>query len=354
MTLLPAGINHLERAEALLALRDPGALREFHFAEACGDDPDRCAAGRWLAHMLKGDFASAWLESDAICLRGAPDPNRMWNGEPLLGRRVIVRCLHGLGDAIQLLRYAPQLRRLAAEVTFEVPPSLLELATCFDGVRRVVTWGKLAPSQPILWESQVEVMELPYIFRTQRHELPITEHYLHLPPSHRDTIARTMGTSSAPRIGVVWAAGEWNVSRSIPFPLFRQLLSSSNCEFWCLQGGASHSCWDQLPFSPLLHDSAYLGRGLMTLACVISQLDLVITVDTLAAHLAGAMAIPTWVLLQHAADWRWMASGDTSPWYPSLRLFRQPAPGDWHSLIDEVRKELHTWTQTCNRAQRIA
>src|SRR5262249_16717049 len=105
--------NYIELAEALLDRRDPGALEFLHLAEACGADPDRCAAGRWLTHMLAGDFASAWLESDAICLRGAPDPNRMWNGESLQNRRVIVRCLHGLGDTIQFLRYAPRLRNLA-------------------------------------------------------------------------------------------------------------------------------------------------------------------------------------------------------------------------------------------------
>jgi hypothetical protein len=354
VTKLTRKTSYLEVAEDLLGHRDPGALEAFHLAEACGADPDRCAAGRWTAHMLAGRFASAWLESDAIRLRGAPDPNRMWNGVPLNNRRIIVRCLHGLGDAIQFLRSAPRLHNLAAEVTYEVPPQLLELAPCFKGVHRAISWGKLAPSVPITWDSQIEVMELPYIFRTELDHLPIVERYLQLPPSHRDTIGRTMGASSVPRVGVVWAAGEWNISRSIPFAIFRQLLSASGCEFWSLQGGTAQSDWDQLPFAPQFHDSACLGAGLMTLACVISQLHLVITVDTLAAHLAGAMGIPAWVLLQHAADWRWMANGATSPWYSSLRLFRQPARGDWAGLIQQVRKELSSWIQTRHHSQKIA
>jgi len=354
VSLLASNSRCIEVAEDLLDRRDAGALQAFHLAEACGAEADRCAAGRWMAHMLAVDFASAWLESDAICLRGASDPSRMWNGEPLQNRRVIVRCLHGLGDAIQFLRFAPRLRTLTSEVTFEVPPALLELASCIKSVHRVITGGRLAPSQPIVWDSQVEVMELPYIFRTELHHLPIAERYLHLPASHRGTMARTMGPISAPRIGVAWAAGDWNVSRSIPFGLFRRLLSANNCEFWTLQAGPPQSDWHQLPYSPHHHDSACLGTGLMTLACVISQLDLVITVDTLAAHLAGAMGIPAWVLLQHAADWRWMASGNTSPWYPSLRLFRQHDRGDWSALIEQVREELHSWTRTCNRSQKIA
>jgi hypothetical protein len=345
--------KYLEEAEALLDGRAPGALQAFDVAEAHGAELDRCAAGRWVAHMLAGDLGSAWLESDAIRRRGA-DPDCMWDGKPLDGRRLIVRCLHGFGDAVQFLRYAPLLRGMAAQVTFEVPPALLELATCFKGVQHAVTWGRLAPAQPVLWDGQLEIMELPYIFRTERHHLPIAERYLHLPPSHRDTIGRTMGSSCTPRIGVVWAAGDWNVSRSIPFRLFRQLLTEADCEFWSLQGGSAQFDWDAMPLSPSLHDSACLGSGLMTLACVISQLDLVITVDTLAAHLAGAMGIPAWVLLQHAADWRWMAARDTSPWYPSIRLFRQPSPGNWRALIEQVREELHTWTRTFDCPQKIA
>jgi len=103
---------HLEQAEDLLNRRDPGSLQIFQLAEACGADPDRCAAGRWMANMFAGDFASAWRESDAIRLRGGPDPHRMWTGESLKDRHIIVRCLHGYGDAIQCLRYAPRLRSL--------------------------------------------------------------------------------------------------------------------------------------------------------------------------------------------------------------------------------------------------
>jgi hypothetical protein len=347
------GCHELEWAETLLDRRDPEAPNALDHAEACGADPDRCAAGRWMAHMFVGDFAAAWRESDAIRRRGAADPHRMWNGESLDGRRTIVRCLHGLGDAMQFLRYAPRLQTLAAEVTFEVPAALIELASCTRGVRHVISWER-APSTPVFWDSQIEVTELPYIFRTELRDLPIAGRYLHLPPSHRDSIGRAMGKSSIPRVGVVWAAGDWNPSRSIPFSIFRRLLFEPDCEFWSLQGGAAQSDWELLPFSSQLRDSACLGPGLMTLACAISQLDLVITVDTLAAHLAGAMGIPAWVLLQHAADWRWMTHGNISPWYPSLRLFRQQTPGDWQTLIQQLREELHIWTQYCNLPRQIA
>jgi hypothetical protein len=353
MSALASNVGFLEQAEALLDRRDPDARQAFELAEARGANPDRCAAGRWMAHMFAGDLASAWRESDAIRGRGKPDPHRLWTGESIEGRRVIVRCLHGYGDAIQFLRYAPRLRTLAAEVTYEVPPALYELAPYIDGVDSVVTWGRLEPVTPICWDTQIEVMELPYIFRTQIRDLPVAEHYLHLPQTRCNCVNRKMGRNH-PRVGVVWAAGDWNPTRSIPFPVFSALLSEPCCEFWSLQGGAAQSDWNQLPPSPRLRDSADLGDGLLTLACVISQLDLVITVDTLAAHLAGAMGIPAWVLLQHAADWRWMARGTTSPWYPSLRLFRQHVSGGWPGVIEEVKQELHLWTQLCNRPQKIA
>ena len=353
MSTTTKALNHLSQAEALLDARDISALRAFQTAETCGADPDRCAAGRWMAHMFAGDFASAWRESDCIRLRGAADPHRMWDGASLNGRRLMVRCLHGYGDAVQLLRYAPRLRSLAAQVTYEVPPALLDLAPHFEGVDNVITWGRLAPSEPIAWDAQIEVMELPYIFRTELRDLPVAHHYLHLPQSRCNCVKRKIGRSH-PRVGVVWAAGEWNPSRSIPFPVFSSLLDESGCEFWSLQGGEAQSDWNQLPPSPHLRDSAELGDGILTLACAISQLDLVVTVDTLAAHLAGAMGIPAWILLQSASDWRWMASGTTSPWYPSLRLFRQSVPGDWTSLIHQVREELHSWIQLCNRPLKIA
>ena len=345
--------QYLEQAEERLNRRETGSQQAFQLAESCGAEPDRCAAGRWMAHMFAGDFASAWRESDAIRLRGGADPHRMWTGESLIDRRIIVRCLHGYGDAIQFLRYAPRLRDLAAEVTYEVPPALYELAPYIEGVENVVTWGRLAPVTPVRWDRQIEIMELPYIFRTEIRDLPFAQHYVHPPQTRCNCINRKLGRTH-PRVGVVWAAGEWNQTRSVPFPVFSKLLSDPACEFWSLQGGKAQADWNALLPSPRLRDSADLGDGILNLACIISQLDLVITVDTLAAHLAGAMGVPTWVLLQHAADWRWMASGTTSPWYPSLRLFRQHVPGDWSELIEEVRQELHIWTQLCSRPQMIA
>ena len=150
------------------------AITAFNYAEACGENPDRCAAGRWLAQMLLGNFEAAWLESDAIRQRGGPDPHRFWQGEKLTGKRVILRCLHGLGDAVQFMRYVPAIQEQASELIIEVPPAMIELAPYFRGVRQAITWNEQAPLDPPAWDVQIEINELPYLFRTQTADLPLS------------------------------------------------------------------------------------------------------------------------------------------------------------------------------------
>jgi hypothetical protein len=333
------GTTLLEEAEALLAARDlAAALDHFDRAESAGADADRCAAGRWQVHMLVGDFERAWQQSDAMRGRGAPDPHRLWQGEELQGRRVMLRCLHGFGDAVQFLRYAGRLRKIASTLITEVPPRFVALARCFDGVEEVVTWCEQAPPEQPKWDVQVEVMELPYLFRTQLNELPLSTRYLRLPP--RLTVRSTLSQHDGLKVGVAWSAGEWNPSRAIPIETLQTLFETRGCTFWSLQDGSYRS----RSMSPLgngkMHEDPYCRNTLEGLAATISQLDLVITVDTLAAHLAGALGVPGWVVLQHAADWRWMHARDNSPWYPSLRLFRQPSPGDWHAVIAAICRAL--------------
>jgi hypothetical protein len=342
------GDSILSSAEGLLGARKLTlALECFHIAEMRGVGSDRCAAGRWMVHMLRGDFASAWQECDAIRGRGAPDPHRFWNGEDISNRRLIVRCLHGLGDTVQFVRFAAQLNERAAKVIWEISPAMKYLAPCFHAVKHLVTWEDEC-REGRDWDMQVEVMELPYIFRTTLLDLPIASRYLTLPSrTVRQTIME-MGPRTVPRIGVVWSAGSWNAARSIPFALLRPLCDTPGCEFWNLQGGPDRQAGAQLEAGMLLRDSAGCNDGVLRLAGVISQLDLVITVDTLAAHLAGSLGVPVWLLLQHAADWRWMEGRVDSPWYPSLRVFRQPAPGAWPDVIRAVEDKLGTWLHVNN------
>jgi hypothetical protein len=332
----------MSAAENLLELRQlDGVLDLLSRAERSGADPDRCAAARWIAAMLQGDFESAWSESDAIRGRGIPDEHRMWQGEDITGRRVIVRCLHGFGDTVQFLRYAPLLNRRAAKVIWEMSPAMIDVARCFHGVEQVCAWGAESVASR-RWDVQIEVMELPYLFRTTVADLPIASRYLRLPDATIGRVANEMDPGERPRVGVVWGAGTWNESRSIPFHLLHPLLEMGECEFWNLQGGPRRA---EVESTTPVRDTAACNDGILCLAGVISQLDLVLTVDTLAAHLAGALGVPAWLMLQHAADWRWMASRTESPWYPSLRIFRQPSPGAWDHVVRAVAERLQTWVQ---------
>ena len=234
-----------------------------------------------------------------------------------------------------MLRYAPRLAALAASVVYEVPPSLLELAPYFSGIDEVMTWGEQAPPQPPAYDVQTEIMELPYLFRTEASDLPIAARYLHLPSPLLARVAARMGPRNLPRAGIVWAAGEWNPERSIPLACLAPLLAHPACAFWNLQGGTART-----NLTALQDATSVCGDGILALAATIAHLDLVITVDTLAAHLAGALGKRVFLLLQHAADWRWQSGRDDSPWYPTLRIFRQPTPGDWPGVVAEVCQAL--------------
>ncbi len=341
---LSAAESLLIQGEELLAMRYlEEALDLLVKAERQGAEADRCSAGRWTAKMLLGRFEEAWQESDAIRRRGAFDPHRFWQGEPLEGKRVMLRCLHGFGDAVQFLRYAPRLREVCSCLIVEVPPRLRELAACFDGVEEVITWGEAAPRCAPEWDVQVESIELPYLFRTQLSDLPVATSYLHLSRCSGEVAQAAACRREALQVGLVWTAGTWNPGRSVPFRKMQRMLDADDCEFWNLEGCAPPSA-DGLAGALGMREDDRARNDVMALARRVAQLDLLISVDTFAIHLAGALGVRAWLLLPYAADWRWLHQRDDSPWYPSLRLFRQPRPGDWESVIDAAREALCEWS----------
>lgn len=334
----------LADAESLLKQRRlPESLARFYRAEKWGADPDRCAAGRWMIFAMQGNLPAAWAESDAIRLRNAPDPNRLWEGEDPCGRRVILRCLHGFGDSVQFLRFAPRLRSLCSHLIVECAPRAVDLLRCLPGIDEVIPWGEMAPA----WQVQLELMELPYLLRISLDDLPTSTGYLSLPPHELHRASRAIGSCNRlhafPNIGIAWSSGDWNPSRSIPLELLAPILSRNDCQYWNLQGGPLRNQWRTLDHPALCDTPLLADCGLVPLASVIAQLDLVITVDTLSAHLAGALNTPCFLLLQHRADWRWMVDRNDSPWYPSLRLFRQAVAGQWPGLIRNLSCALDEW-----------
>ena len=338
-------VSH-DAAEALLRADDLLKRRKLVVAEAAynqaermGAHPDECSSGRWQVFMLRGDIASAALESDAIRSRGSYDVHRFWDGTDISNKRVIVRCLHGYGDTIQMLQYLPLLLAQTNRMILEVQPRLLPLLRASNMVKEdrleLTTWGEDLFSIKRRWDVQLEVMELPYVLRTDLLYLPAAKNYLTLSLAHVKRTAALMGCHIRQRVGLVWTAGDWNTSRIFPVHLFRKLFRHS-VEFWSLVEGKDRCAMNDAGMNDRVIDSSLAGDGILSLAAVICNLDLVITTDTLAAHLAGASGIPVWVMLPHAADWRWLHLRTSSPWYPSMQIFRQSVPGEWSDVLQAI------------------
>jgi hypothetical protein len=323
--LLAEARNHLSR------MRVAEALRCFHAAESAGYDPDVCAAGRWTCHMLTGDYEEAWRESDAIEARGHPDPHRFWDGQSFAGRNVLLRCLHGLGDTIQFIRYAPLIRAQARTLTIEAQPKLKRLLEAAKIADRVITWGEAEPP----WDQQVEVNELPRIFRTTLRSIPNNVPFLRL--GEQTPVAKYAGSQPL-RVGLAWAASDFNRARTVPVEFLTPLFDIPGTQFLSVQAGPEYA---QLqPWANQVKSLTEESTCILQVAHEMNNLHLIITVDTMTAHLAGALGRQTWTLLPFACDWRWMLDRSDTPWYPTMRLFRQTTPGNWKPVIQEVQQEL--------------
>lgn len=297
----------------------------------------------WFAAMRRGDWLEAWRHTDRIESRRrerqgpgfVPRPEHLrWDGTPFEGRSVLVRCEHGLGDTIQFIRFVPQLARMAREVTVLVQPHLLELFEGAPGLGVVRNGWTDAPAPP--HDVEIEIMELPYALRATLDSLPPA--YPHLAGRVAGKLAFDWPRDGRPRVGLLWTASEWDDSRSIPLALLEPLVRARNMHFFSLQQGPAAADpmlarWPVIPLSPHTTQVASAAAALL-------ELDLLITVDNMMAHLAGTVGCPTWVLLKREADWRWMDGRADSPWYPGMRLFRQPKEGDWHSVVAAVVQEL--------------
>ena len=301
-----------------------------------GEDSEQLMFSLWAGHMARGDYSKAWDINDRY-ERHWPSAHVLHNAS-IRNARVTVRSLHGLGDAVQMLRYAPLLRSVSSSVSYQVPSALLPLMPYFQGVESFDSLAVVGFHDVSAGKVHVEMMELPYLFRTSLDQLPLRHRYLNLPAPHAGRCGTASTATVKKRIGLVWTGGDWDVARWIPFHSLFTLFSDRRFDWWNLQGGDAAYEADKadLRSSPELRNG-----GVLALAQEIATMDLVITIDTLAAHLAGALGVPTWLLLKHNADWRWMAERADSPWYPSMTLFRQHRPGDWDRVVAAVKRRLN-------------
>jgi hypothetical protein len=265
-----------------------------------------------MAAARAGDHETAWQIADHVLK--ARDPARrddptlpyhlrwVWDGRSFRNRDVLVRCYHGLGDTIQFVRFLPALAAAARAVTLEVQPALLPLLAHLPV--RLTPFNPAAPSPPA--ECDMDIMEL--------------SHALRLPPEAAKPPYLQTTPNPTGATGLCWQAGDWDPARSIPAELLAPLLSRPVI--------ALHP----RPAPPPFLNPNGCPPDIAETAALLAGLRDIITVDTMLAHLAGALNLPAWLLLKHTPDWRW-GHHATTPWYPALRLRRQPAPGNWRPVI---------------------
>src|SRR5690348_8445280 len=345
---LPAARRHQARGEALYrARRITAAERKFRYALTLGGERDPLIERLWMCAMLRGDFATAWRLGDAVLRRRRGRRadhlprhlRRVWDGTPLAGRRVLVRCNHGLGDTLQFVRLVPTLAEVAREVTLEAPTELLPLLASIRGLSALVPLD--APTPPS--DVEIEVMEVAHALRLTLDTLPADVPYLKSPALTMPSMACAPEIGGGFKLGVVWAAGAWRPERSVPFALIEQLAQLPGVQLVSLQHGVAARDVERSALRARITTPASGEQSVVDTAALIGRLDLVVTVDTMVAHLAGALAAPVWTLLDAEADWRWMVGRSDSPWYPTMRLFRRKWTGIWDEVLEEVSAALTGW-----------
>jgi tetratricopeptide (TPR) repeat protein len=333
------------RFDAAIASYDQALALRPNFPSA------HCALG--LSYLSLGELPRGWRENEwrwetaemSTARRNFVQP--LWLGtEEIAGKTILLHAEQGFGDTLQFCRYAPLVAARGANVILEVPAPLRELMRSLPAVAQVVAEGEPLPA----FDFHCPLLSLPLAFNTEIDTIPATARYLTAPEPKLSAWRRRFGEHQKLRVGLVWAGNprkevricNWgDRQRSIPFDQITPLLQIQDCEFYSLQ--KSEDAVAQLRIS-LLRDRVIDWTDdfadFADTAALIENLDLVIAVDTSVAHLGAALGKPLWLLNRYNTCWRWLLDRDDSPWYPTLRLFRQDTPGVWDDVIARVRVTL--------------
>jgi tetratricopeptide (TPR) repeat protein len=348
---LEAAVEALSRAAALdpahlrartnlgVSLRDLGRTQAAVeiFDAVIARDPDYADAhwNRALALLLAGDFGRGWpayewrWKATSMTPRAFDQP--LWDGAPAKGRTILLHAEQGLGDCLHFVRYAALVAAQGARVVVECPAALTGLLETCPGISQITARGDALPA----FDLHAPLMSLPALLGTEADTIPADIPYLKAPQSAAAELSAALDAAPPEhrKIGFVWAgnpAHENDRNRSCDAACFAPLGEIENISLFSLQKDAVLDTPGQLP--PAVDLAPLLGDFSDT-AFAAARLDLIITVDTAMAHLAGALGRPVWLLLPHAPEWRWQFERDDSPWYPTMRLFRQARPGDWDGVF---------------------
>ena len=350
---------YYNRARAWHELRHfPEAIDDYD--RAIGLEPGYSAAylNRAVSRLTQGRLLEGWRDMEWRWIPGGSSLaterrdflQPQWQGEqPVAGKTILIHCEQGLGDTLQFCRYVPMVAALGAKVVLEVPAALRKLLSSLPGVDHMVTRGDALPD----FHWHCPLLSLPLAFRTSLETIPAAVPYLQCDIDRLRHWEQRLGTRRALRVGLVWSGGHrpnrpdlWDVNSRRNLPLSKlAVLKMPGVEFFSLQKGepaeSEFANTRAIGWSgPDIRDFGTELQDFVDTAALIEQLDLVISVDTSVAHLAGALGKPVWILNRFDGCWRWLLNRSDSPWYPSARLYTQPQPGDWDGALTAVAIDL--------------
>lgn len=342
--------DHVDaRNNLAAALQSAGQIEQAatHYRHALRVQPGHVWArfNRSTLLLLEGDFEHGWPEYEWRWKRPGAEPRRfpqpLWDGSDGVGT-ILLHAEQGLGDTLQFIRYADVVGQRCQSVIVECQPPLLPLLAGCDGVSQLFAKGDQLPD----FDVHAPLMSLPGILGTTLDTVPDRVPYIPCSPELIDRWRRWLGTLDGFTIGIGWQGNpeyQRDYQRSVAVRHFQPLAEHAGVRLVSLQKGAGG---EQLAAEDLGFGVADLGQELdasgafLDTAALMRGLDLIVTSDTAVAHLAGAVGAPVWLALSYSPDWRWLRTGDRSPWYPSMRLFRQPQFGDWETVFRNMSDAL--------------
>jgi tetratricopeptide (TPR) repeat protein len=321
------------------------------FSQALRIKPDLAEAhwNRSFTYLLQGNFDDGWKDYDwrfRLEKWTTIYPFRLskprWDGKPAPDQRILIHDEQGLGDTIQFVRYLPLARPLCGRLIFETRDSLIPLLRGFPGIDELI--GRSADGIPAAdFDLHMPLLRLPGLFRTTSKTIPSRVPYLFAPQEKIDLWKNRLAGDGL-KVGLVWAGRPQHANdrnRSCLIAHFHRIIAIRPIQFVGLQKGRAAAQIDDLPLQLRFRNFGGELEDFTDTAGLLHNLDLVISVDTAVAHLAGALGKPVWVLLPFIPDWRWMMNRQDSPWYPTMKLFRQKRFGDWANVIETVTEELN-------------
>ena len=309
-----------------------------------------------LTRLRLGDWQRGWADYESrwhfreVYRSPRKFDRPRWRGEPLAGRRVLLHAEQGLGDTIQFCRYATLVAARGGVPVVQVQAPVMRLMASLPAVRAGMAEVALFGENPPAFDLECPLISLPAVFGTTVETVPWAGAYIGADPALvREKRAHFPGGFGELRMGVAWAGNpryKADHQRSASLEMLLPLLRTPGITWISLQKGPAAEQLKTLCDDVFVWDGSSGESDLSEAAALIATLDLVVTTDTCIAHLAGAMGKPVWMLLPHLADWRWMQQRETTPWYPTAKLFRQKAPGDWAELVMRAASELSAFEET--------